>query len=125
KEIFLKKCLKVFSSVLSVFNVSKGERVGYSNGFIANHNIKVACIMLGYADGFSRLLKNNYTVYINKIKCPLIGNLCMDMMMIDVSNVKNVKEGDKVLVFYDAAKVGKITKEGVYQALVSLNNIRK
>ncbi|MBK8737219.1 MAG: hypothetical protein IPL98_15445 [Saprospiraceae bacterium] len=57
-------------------------------------------ISAGYADGFQRALGNgNYSVLIKGKKAPTIGNICMDMSMIDVSNIEGVKEGDEVILF--------------------------
>lgn len=89
-----------FKTVVSqISEVKQGESVGYSRKFKAEHNTKIATIPVGYADGIPRMVGNKVgNVGINKKLCPIVGNVCMDMMMIDVDNA-NVKEGDSVVIF--------------------------
>lgn len=90
-----------FKTVISQISiVEDGESVGYSRKFKADHNTKIATIPVGYADGIPRLIGNQIgKVGINKTLAPIVGSICMDMMMIDVDNVPNVKEGDLVTIF--------------------------
>ncbi len=85
--------------ISQIKNIKAGETVGYNrNGKIIN-DTRIAVIPIGYADGFKRELGNGkFGVYINKIACKTIGNICMDMCMIDITNV-NCNEGDEVLIF--------------------------
>lgn len=79
--------------------IKKGDSVGYSRSFIADKNTKIATIPIGYADGLMRTLGNgNGKVYINGELAPFVSNICMDMSMIDVSNI-DCKEGDEVIIF--------------------------
>lgn len=89
-----------FKTVVSqISEVKTGESVGYSRKYKAEHDTKIATIPVGYADGIPRLVGNNVgNVGINKKLCPIVGNVCMDMMMINVENT-NVKEGDPVVIF--------------------------
>lgn len=89
-----------FKTVVSqISEVKTGESVGYSRKYKAEHDTKIATIPVGYADGIPRLVGNKVgNVGINKKLCPIVGNVCMDMMMINVENV-NVKEGDPVVIF--------------------------
>ncbi|TDX84573.1 bifunctional UDP-N-acetylmuramoyl-tripeptide:D-alanyl-D-alanine ligase/alanine racemase [Epilithonimonas xixisoli] len=89
-----------FKTVVSqISEVKYGESVGYSRKFKAEHDTKIATIPVGYADGIPRMVGNKVgNVGINKKLCPIIGNICMDMMMINVDNA-NVKEGDSVVIF--------------------------
>ena len=89
-----------FKTVVSqISDVETGESVGYSRKFKAEHDTKIATIPVGYADGIPRLVGNKVgNVGINKKLCPIVGNVCMDMMMINVENA-NVKEGDSVVIF--------------------------
>lgn len=75
------------------------DTVGYSRKGVITKPTIIATIPIGYADGFNRILGNgNFSVSINNISCPTIGNICMDMSMIDVTNVV-CKEGDEVIIF--------------------------
>ncbi|UII28006.1 bifunctional UDP-N-acetylmuramoyl-tripeptide:D-alanyl-D-alanine ligase/alanine racemase [Fulvivirga maritima] len=85
--------------ISQIKKVNPGETVGYSRKGKVNHEMKIATIAIGYADGFNRGFGNgNGEVWINGKKAPVIGNVCMDMTMIDVTNI-DAQEGDEVEVF--------------------------
>lgn len=90
-----------FKTVISQISlVDNGESVGYSRKYKTDHQTKIATIPVGYADGIPRLIGNQVgNVGVNKVLAPIVGNICMDMMMINVDNIPNVKEGDTVTVF--------------------------
>lgn len=90
-----------FKTVISQISmVEGGESVGYSRRFKTDHPTKIATIPVGYADGIPRLIGNQIgSLGVNKTLAPIVGNICMDMMMINVENIPNVKEGDMVTVF--------------------------
>lgn len=90
-----------FKTVISQISlVENGESVGYSRKYKTDHLTKIATIPVGYADGIPRLIGNQIgNVGINKRLAPIVGNICMDMMMIKVDDIPNVKEGDTVTVF--------------------------
>jgi alanine racemase len=87
------------TKISQIKHLQPGDTVGYSrNGHITKRT-SIATIPIGYADGFSRRLGNgNFSVYINKKPCKTIGNICMDMCMVDISHV-TCAEGDEVIVF--------------------------
>lgn len=79
--------------------LKKGDTVGYNRKGVITKETIIATIPVGYADGFSRRLGNgNFSVLINGKLCTTVGNICMDMCMVDVSDV-SCKEGDEVIVF--------------------------
>ncbi|RNA61016.1 bifunctional UDP-N-acetylmuramoyl-tripeptide:D-alanyl-D-alanine ligase/alanine racemase [Chryseobacterium nematophagum] len=90
-----------FKTVISQISmVENGESIGYSRKFKTDHLTKVATIPVGYADGIPRLIGNQVgNVGVNKILAPIVGNICMDMMMINVDNIPHVKEGNVVTIF--------------------------
>ncbi|KQM62862.1 bifunctional UDP-N-acetylmuramoyl-tripeptide:D-alanyl-D-alanine ligase/alanine racemase [Chryseobacterium sp. Leaf201] len=90
-----------FKTVISkISTVEKGESVGYSRRFKAEHTTKIATIPVGYADGIPRLIGNQTgSVGINKMLAPIVGSICMDMMMINIDHIPHVKEGDPVTIF--------------------------
>ena len=102
-----------------------GETVGYSRKGVAKKHTKIATIPIGYADGFSRKLGNgNYSVIINQQACKTIGNICMDMCMIDVTDV-DCKEGDEVIVFETYEQLMNLSKamETIpYEVLTSISS---
>ena len=89
------------STVSQVKQIQKGESVGYSRSFVSDKNMEIAIVPVGYADGFRRSLSNGVgSVVINGQMCNLVGRVCMDMIMVDVTK-KFVKTGDRVELIGD------------------------
>ena len=90
----------VLKTVVSqIKNVQEGDTIGYGRKGVAQTDAKIATIAIGYADGFSRSFSNGIgRVWVNGKHAPVIGNVCMDMTMIDVTGIE-VNEGDEVEVF--------------------------
>ena len=85
--------------ISQIHNIKKGESVGYNRGFIAKKPTKIATLPIGHADGIGRYYGNSQGyVYVNNQKALIVGNVCMDMIMVDVTGI-NCKEGDSVIVF--------------------------
>ena len=100
KEEQFKPTMSLRCKVAMVKNVDAGENIGYGNNFTTPKPMKIATITIGYADGFSRAVsKKDFKVLVNGQYGRIIGNVCMDQTMIDVSNIDNVKEGDIVTLF--------------------------
>ena len=88
------------STVAQIKNVKAGESVSYSRKGIVKKDSVIATIRIGYADGYSRKLGNGVgKMLVNGQLAPVIGVVCMDMTMIDVTDIPDVKEGDEVIVF--------------------------
>ena len=84
------------TTISQIKTIQAGETVGYSRTFTAEKPMEIATLRIGYADGFRRSLSNGIgAVFINGKSCPVIGNVCMDMTMVDVSSV-NCEPGDEV-----------------------------
>ncbi len=95
----LKNTHTLKSIISQIHIVQPGETVGYNRAFVANKVTKSATIPVGHADGISRKLGNkNGFVIINNQPVPIIGNVCMDMIMVDVTSIE-CKEGDEVILF--------------------------
>ena len=86
------------SVVAMVKNVNPGDTIGYGRNYIVNKPMLVATIPTGYADGYSRILSNRGYVLINGKKAPVLGKICMDQMMVDVSEVDSVDIGTEVVL---------------------------
>lgn len=86
------------SSISLVKHVHAGESVGYGRTYIADNECVVATVTTGYADGLNRLLSNRGFVLIHGKKAPIIGRICMDQTMVDVTHIPDVKMGDKVVI---------------------------
>lgn len=89
---------KLCCNIVEIKQIKKGESVGYNGTFIAKDDMKIAVCSLGYADGLFRALSNIGYVCINNKKCRIIGNICMDAFMVDISNV-DAMVGDEVYIF--------------------------
>ncbi len=89
------------SKIAQIKRVKGGDTVGYNRKGETLSDITIATIPVGYADGLSRALGNgNWSMLVNSKKTPIVGNVCMDMVMINVTEI-DCKEGDEVLVFSD------------------------
>ena len=95
----LKNVLTLKSKISQIHTLKKGESVGYNRAYFLEKDGKTATIPIGHADGISRKLGNkNGFVYINNQKVPIIGNVCMDMIMVDVSDTHSA-ENDIITFF--------------------------
>lgn len=90
--------MSILSKVISIKNIKKGDRISYNGTYKAKKDMKVAVVSFGYADGLPRLLSNKGYVLINGKKCQILGNITMDMIVVDISNIKDVKVGDDVVI---------------------------
>ena len=88
------------TNILQIRKVPASETVGYSRKGVLTRDSIIGAIPIGYADGFNRKLGNrNGKVLVNGCFAPIVGNVCMDVCMIDLTDVPNVKEGDSVILF--------------------------
>ncbi len=112
--------------IAQVKEVKKGEYVSYGCEAKAAKNMKIAILSLGYADGYDRRFGNGTgQVLIHNQLCPVIGAVCMDMFMVDVSNIGDVQEGERAILTSPrlclknmAHKIGTIT----YELLTSISS---
>ena len=89
------------TTILQIKNVPREDTVGYSRKGVLDRDSKIAAIPIGYADGLNRHLGNGHAYcLVNEQKAPYVGNICMDVCMIDVTDI-DCKEGDKVEIFGD------------------------
>ena len=99
---------KLKSYLSEIKTIEKGESVSYMRRFIATKQTKIGVIPIGYADGLNRHLSHQgFTVYINGKYAPIVGNICMDMCMIDLSEI-DAKVGDRVVIFGEENPVEKM-----------------
>ena len=92
----LKPAMRLMSKVIFVKDVKAGTGIGYGWSYIADHDIKVATVSAGYADGYPRAQSNIGRVIIHGEYAPIIGRVCMDQFMVDVSHIDGVKVRDDV-----------------------------
>lgn len=117
-SIELKPAMTLKTKVFQVKVVPPATPISYGGTFTTKGRTTVATLPVGYADGYSRLLSNRGEVLIKGHRAPVIGNICMDMCMVDVSSVEDVRPGDEVILFGEelsvdeiAAKIGTINYE--------------
>ncbi len=88
------------TTIAQIKHVRKGESVGYGRKALLLRDSFIATVRIGYADGYSRSLGNGKgCMYVNGQFAPVVGNVCMDMTMLDVTDISNVQEGEEVIVF--------------------------
>jgi alanine racemase len=93
------------SVISQIRSINAGESVGYGRRFIAEKPTKIATIPIGYADGISRSWGNSVGfVTIKKSKASIVGSICMDMLMVDVTEIE-CAEGDQVIIFGESPTV--------------------
>jgi len=98
------------TKISQVKRVVKGQTVGYNRSGKVDRDTTIATIPIGYADGFSRLLGNGeHGVYVHGKFCKTIGNICMDMCMIDITEVK-CAEGDEVIIFENSEQIRNLAR---------------
>lgn len=100
----LQKVHTLKARILQIKKLNKGDRTGYGTAGFASEDKMVAVISIGYADGLMRIAaKNKFSVCIHNQLYPLVGNVCMDVSMVDITGSSHIKEGDEVIIF-DQAK---------------------
>jgi len=123
-EVNLKQVCALKTVILQIKTVKAGETVGYSRKGIVNADKRIAIIPIGYADGFDRKLGNGVgEVLVNGQRAKVIGNVCMDLAMIDVTNLE-ANEGDVVEIFGDNLTVSEVAgwlKTISYEVLTSVS----
>ncbi len=94
----LRRVISWKSTVMSIKTVSKGDYVGYGTSYLASFDMVVATVPIGYAHGFARSLSNQGRVLIRGERTMVIGTVNMNMMVVDITNIKNVEPGDEVVI---------------------------
>ena len=114
------------TTILQLRNVPKEETVGYSRKGILTRDSVIAAIPIGYADGLNRHLgRGACYCLVNGQKAPYVGNICMDVAMIDVTDIPNVHEGDMVEIFGEhlpASVLSDVLQTIPYEVLTSVSN---
>lgn len=97
----LKPVMTFKSKITQIRNIKKGQGISYDYTFIAPKDMKIGTIPCGYSDGIPRLLSNKGFVSINGYRANIIGKMCMDQCILDLSSIKNVNENDEVIFYGD------------------------
>lgn len=99
EDIKLKPAMTLKAKISNLKTVEKGTGISYGQIFITEKQSKIGTIPIGYADGFTRLLTGKAEVYIKGKRVKVVGKICMDQCMIDLSDIEDVKIGDEVVIF--------------------------
>ncbi len=106
----LKNVSTLKTTISQIKKIKKGESVGYSRKGIAEKNSTIATVRIGYADGYPRNLSNGTgSMFVNGKLAPVIGNVCMDMTMLDITGI-DANEGDDVIVFGEQLRVTQLAQ---------------
>ncbi len=116
----LRPALEFISRVTHVKTLPPGREISYGGTFVTTRDTVVATVPVGYADGYRRCRSGKINVLIHGKTAPILGRICMDQMMVDVTDIPNVQTGDRVtLVGRDGEEV--ITMEAIAAAAESFN----
>ena len=99
RTIKLKPVVKFKTKIIFIKKVSTGESIGYGRAYTTIKETTVATLPVGYADGYPRLLSDTGEVLVKGRRAPIIGRICMDLCMIDVTNIPGVQVGEEVVLW--------------------------
>lgn len=97
----LKEAMTFKSKIIQTKDISKGEGIGYDYSYVALDDMTIGILPCGYGDGIPRCLSNKGYVFVNNIKCNIVGKICMDQMVIDISKLKNEDYEKDVILYGD------------------------
>jgi alanine racemase len=100
----LKRLITWKSAVMSTKEVEMGKFIGYGNSYMANRPMRIALIPIGYSHGFSRMLSNGGKVLIHGKIMSVVGTVTMNSICVDITDLKNVKKGDEVIIIGNQKK---------------------
>jgi len=98
QQIVLKPVLSWQTTILQLKKVPAGTSISYGQTFVTQRESLIATLPIGYADGYSRLLSNRGEVLVGASRAPVVGRVCMDLTMIDVTDIRNVQPGAEVVL---------------------------
>ena len=127
-DMVLWPALSLKSHIVYVKELKKGQTVSYGSTYVAEDTVRVATIPLGYGDGYPRSLSSRGYVLIHGKKAPILGRICMDQFMVDVTDIKEAKEGDLVTLIgsdgeeaITADALGELSGRFNYELVCDLN----
>ncbi|MBW2617714.1 MAG: alanine racemase [Deltaproteobacteria bacterium] len=99
RSVTITPAMTLTTKVSHLKEVGPGAAIGYGHTYFTDRPTKVATLPVGYADGYSRLLSNRGQVLIRDQRAPIIGRVCMDMLMVDVTGLEEVQVGDEAILY--------------------------
>ena len=97
-QVALKPVLSWKTRILQLKKIPKGSSISYGQTFVTRRESLIATLPVGYADGYPRLLSNRGAVLVRGKRAPIVGRVCMDLTMIDVTDIRGVQQGDEVVL---------------------------
>jgi alanine racemase len=119
-DIRLKPVLGWFSKVAQIKTFEKGESIGYGLTYKVFDRARIIIVPVGYYDGYDRKLSNVSRIIVNGVKAPIRGRICMNMLMAEVTHIKNIKVGDRVILIGEEGNE-KITVDDLADLAGSIN----
>lgn len=98
EKLHLTPVMSIKTHISYIKEVEEGTPIGYGRTFITKRKSKIATVPIGYADGFQRIMTKGGRVIVGNGYAPVVGRICMDQFMIDVTDIKEIKAGDEVII---------------------------
>ncbi len=124
KKASFKPVMSLYSKIASVSTYKENTPISYARSYYTKSERTIATVCAGYADGYFRALSNKSEVYVNGERAHCVGTICMDMFMIDVTHIDNVKKSDKVELFgqnISAEEIARLASTIPYEVLCSVS----
>ena len=120
ENLSIKPALTLKARIAHVKELESGMYISYNRTFKTSRKSKIATIPIGYADGYIRTLKHDAKVIVNGQLAPIVGNICMDQFMIDVTDIDDVKSGDEVILLGESNGI-KFNADDLAKCMDSIN----
>ena len=120
ENLSIKPALTLKARIAHVKELESGMYISYNRTFKTSRKSKIATIPIGYADGYIRTLKHEAKVIVNGQLAPIVGNICMDQFMIDVTYIDDVKPGDEVILLGESNGI-KFNADNLAKCMDSIN----
>lgn len=120
EKLKLKPVMSLKTNVVHIKTLEAGKYIGYGRKFQTDKETVIATLPVGYADGYTRALFNKVSVIVNGKLAPVVGKICMDQCMIDITDIPNVKIGDEVILIGESNGL-KITIDDLAKLLGTIN----
>ena len=100
-SIDIKPAMKIISRIVHIRKVGAGKAISYGRTFVTKRESRIGVVAMGYADGYNRLLSNRASVKVKGRYAPVVGRVCMDQFMMDITEIPDVEVGSEVIVYSD------------------------
>jgi len=110
----VRQVMKLVSKIALIRSYEEGYPISYGRTFTTKRRMKIACIPVGYSDGYPRALSNKGNVLVREKRCSITGRICMDWLMVDISDIENASAGEEVILLgggmYDSITADEIAE---------------